>query len=206
MHVNSQPIPHHTVLRTCNQSCTLRDIMQSEKNRIKQDVPYDAAPVWHGTSSIRSTPYQAGRCGIPISQNARDTATTVSPAACGTLYPDHIPQNTGWCLTGYNRIKRDDTARNASQSVPPPSGYHHCLRQDISSCETRDDTAHKNIPLHTVVSTFETHRIKRDITSRRKRCFQTFQISCIIRDAASRGRRDNKPKQESRPIQDVPPP
>ena len=44
------------------------------------------------------------------------------------------------------------------------------------------------------------------MTSRSKRCFQTFQISCIIRDAVSRGMRDNKPKQESRLIQNVQPP
>lgn len=115
----------------------------SDKNRIRQDVSSDTAPVLHGIRNSRSIPPDTVRGGLLISRNARDTAGTTPPAACGTSSFRHIPQNTGQCLTGHFRNKRDDTAGSASASVPLTSGQYHCLKQDISSCETRDSNAHK---------------------------------------------------------------
>lgn len=96
----------------------------SYKNRIRQDVSSDAAPVLHGIYNSRGIPPDTVRRGLLISRNARDTAGTTPPAACGTSSFRHIPQNTGQCLTGYSRNKRDDTAGSASASVLLPSEHH----------------------------------------------------------------------------------
>lgn len=134
----------------------------SDKNRIRQDGSTDATPVLHGIRNSRGIPPDTVRGGLLISRNARDTAGTTPPAACGTSSFRHIPQNTGQCLTGHTRNKRDDTAGSASASVLLPS-EHHTAENRIYHPVKRGITMPIKIPLHTVVKTavpkIETHRV-----------------------------------------------